>query len=159
MRPRSIPAPAALTAPMRQPEVATIEATQAVARFRFQDYVVDRLCWELHWRGVPLKLSRKGFDMLLYLVDHRDRVVSKGELLDELWAGRVVEEGNLSQQVFLIHKALAAHGSGTRIIDSVRGRGYRFVAEIEPLPRVGQPLSSPERWSDAHEPGSRYANT
>ena len=97
----------------------------------FEEYVIDRARWQLSWRGEALPLNRKSFDLLLYLVDHRDRVVSKDELLATLWAGQFVEEGNLTQQIFLLRKALSRHDSGRKIIETVPGRGYRFTAPVE----------------------------
>jgi len=114
-------------------------------RFSFHGYVVDRLRWELRWQGRPVKFCRKSFDLLLYLIDHCDRVVGKAELLDELWPGQVVEESNLSQHVFLIRKALSLHDSRANIIETVIGRGYRFTPEIEPAPSDPVPIRLPRR--------------
>jgi DNA-binding winged helix-turn-helix (wHTH) protein/tetratricopeptide (TPR) repeat protein len=97
----------------------------------FEDYVIDRPGWSLQWRQEPIALNRKSFDLLLYLVDHRDRVVGKDELLQALWPDQFVEESNLTQHIFLLRKALARHESGRKIIETVPGRGYRFAAPIE----------------------------
>jgi DNA-binding winged helix-turn-helix (wHTH) protein/tetratricopeptide (TPR) repeat protein len=99
---------------------------------RFEEYEIDRARWQLSWRDQPLSLNRKTFDLLLYLVDHADRVVAKEELLRALWPESFVEESNLTQHIFLLRKALSRHGSGAKIIDTVPGRGYRFVAAITP---------------------------
>jgi DNA-binding winged helix-turn-helix (wHTH) protein/tetratricopeptide (TPR) repeat protein len=101
---------------------------------RFEEYEVDRSCWQLSWHGEPLPLNRKTFDLLLYLVDRRDRVVSKDELLQGLWPGQFVEESNLTQHVFLLRKALSRHESGRKMIETIPGRGYRFNATVESLP-------------------------
>ncbi len=119
------------------------QAAMRMNRFCFCGYVVDRLRWELRWQGRPIKFCRKSFDLLLYLIDHPDRVVGKTELLDELWPGQVVEESNLSQHVFLIRKALALHESGATIIETVIGRGYRFSPELEPVPSDPVPMRLP----------------
>jgi DNA-binding winged helix-turn-helix (wHTH) protein len=98
---------------------------------RFESYVIDRRAWTLHWRGEPIALNRKSFDLLLYLIDHRDRVASKDELLQSLWPDQFVEESNLAQHVFLLRKALSRHDSGRKIIETIPGRGYRFTAALE----------------------------
>lgn len=103
-------------------------------RLCFEGYVVDRLHWDVRRQGEPIKLSRKSLDLLLYLIDHRDRVVTKDELLQQLWSGQIVEESNLTQHVFLIRKALSVHDSGAKIINTVMRRGYRFIAELEHAP-------------------------
>ena len=96
----------------------------------FEDYSIDRARWQLEWDHQPILLNRKTFDLLLHLVDHRDRVVTKEELLQSLWPEQFVEESNLTQHVFLLRKALSRHESGRKIIETVPGRGYRFVATV-----------------------------
>jgi len=98
---------------------------------RFENYVIDRPAWTLQWRGEPIALNRKSFDLLLYLIAHRDRVASKDELLQSLWPDQFVEESNLAQHVFLLRKALSRHDSGRKIIETIPGRGYRFTAALE----------------------------
>jgi DNA-binding winged helix-turn-helix (wHTH) protein/tetratricopeptide (TPR) repeat protein len=104
---------------------------KTIETIQFEGYVIDRNAWSLRWSDVPVALNRKSFDVLLYLIDHRDRVVSKSELLETLWNEQFVEEASLTQQVFLLRKALSRHGSG-KIIETVPGRGYRFIASISP---------------------------
>ena len=98
---------------------------------KFEEYEIDRARWQLSWRDEPLPLNRKTFDLLLYLVDHADRVVGKDELLRTLWPESFVEESNLTQHIFLLRKALSRHKSGTKIIQTVPGRGYHFAAIIK----------------------------
>ena len=112
---------------------------------RFQGYVIDRPGWTLRWADKPIALNRKSLDVLLYLVDHRDRVVSKDELLETLWAGQFVEEGNLTQQIFLLRKALSRHDSRSTIIETIPGRGYRFVATLSPEPETEREQDSVSR--------------
>jgi DNA-binding winged helix-turn-helix (wHTH) protein len=64
-------------------------------------------------------LNRKSFDMLLFLIDHRNRVASKDGLLQALWPDQFVEESNLTQQVFFLRKALSRHESGAKIIKTI----------------------------------------
>ena len=110
---------------------------------RFEGYVIDRPGWALRWADEPIALNRKSFDLLLYLIDHNDRVVGKEELLQALWPEQFVEESNLSQQIFLVRKALSRHESGRKIIETVPGRGYRFVApvELEPAPESQEQIA------------------
>ncbi len=107
---------------------------------RFEEYEIDRARWQLRWRDEVLPLHRKTFDLLLYLTDHADRVVSKDELLRALWPDSFVEESNLTQHVFLLRKTLSRHPSSTKIIETVPGRGYRLAVPVEldpgPAPRV-----------------------
>ena len=75
--------------------------------------------------GRPVTLGARAFDVLEALVERRDRVVTKGELLDLVWAGLVVEENNLQVQVSTLRKLL-----GPRAIVTVPGRGYRFAFDL-----------------------------
>ncbi len=109
---------------------------------KFEEYEIDRAGWQLRWRNEPLPLNRKIFDLLLYLVDHADRVVGKDELLRTLWPESFVEESNLTQHIFLLRKALSRHGSGTKIIETVPGRGYRFAVAVA---AVGAEQSAADR--------------
>ncbi|MCW5633602.1 MAG: response regulator [Rubrivivax sp.] len=74
--------------------------------------------------GQPAALGGRAFDLLLALVERRERVVSKGELMDVVWPGLVVEENNLQVQVSALRRLL-----GPQVIATVQGRGYRFTAE------------------------------
>jgi len=104
---------------------------ERIDQIRFDGYVIDRVGWTLMWQQEPIALSRKSFDLLLFLVEQRDRVTSKEELLQALWPGQFVEESNLTQHIFLLRKALSRHESGRKIIETVPGRGYRFAAPVE----------------------------
>src|SRR5438132_8450370 len=73
--------------------------------------------------GRPAPLGARAFDVLVALVDRRDRLVGKDELLDIVWPGLVVEENNLAVHVSALRKML-----GPQPIATVPGRGYRFVA-------------------------------
>lgn len=85
-------------------------------------------------RAVPV--GARVFDLLLALVERRERVVSKNELLDLVWPGMVVEENNLQVQVSALRKQL-----GVAVIATVAGRGYRFTADAGPV--VFGPLTAP----------------
>ncbi len=94
---------------------------------RFNGFELRSQQRQLTRDGEVVPVGARAFDLLSYLVVHRDRVVSKAELLDHVWPGFVVEEANLSVHVSALRKVLGAHALAT-----VPGRGYRFVAPIEP---------------------------
>ena len=73
--------------------------------------------------GRPTALGGRAFDVLLTLIERRDRLVAKDELIDAVWPGRVVEPNNLAVQVNALRKVL-----GPEMIVTIPGRGYRFVA-------------------------------
>ena len=76
--------------------------------------------------GEQAKLGARAFDLLLALVERRERVVSKNELLDLVWPGLVVEENNLQVHISTLRKLL-----GSTVIATIPGRGYHFTAELD----------------------------
>ena len=106
---------------------------------RFDEYELDRAQWQLSWRQEPVPLNRKTFDLLCYLVDHRERVVAKDELMQALWRDQFIEDSNLTQHIFLLRKGLSRHASNVKMIETVPGRGYRFAGPVvEPEPVTTQ---------------------
>lgn len=81
--------------------------------------------------GETVALKTRTFDLLLYLIQHRERVVGKDELLREVWPGRVVEENNLGQAVSALRRALGTGAGDHRYVVTVSGHGYRFVAPLD----------------------------
>jgi DNA-binding winged helix-turn-helix (wHTH) protein len=96
----------------------------------FEGYLVDRRRWLITHGGEPIPLKRKAFDLLLYFLDHRDEAVDKDSLMRALWGNLIVEESNVTQQIFLLRKALSRHESAMKIIETIPGRGYRFVPTL-----------------------------
>jgi adenylate cyclase len=75
--------------------------------------------------GQPAALGARAFDLLMCLIEHRDRVVSKDELMELVWPGSVVEENNLTVHISALRKLL-----GAQAVATVPGRGYRFAMEV-----------------------------
>ena len=101
---------------------------QAV-RYRFGDYLFDTERYELQ-RAVLVPLRPKECDVLAYLLAHRDRVVSKDELLEQVWPGQFVGDATLHVRILAVRKAIGDDGTTARRLRTVRGRGYRFVAPV-----------------------------
>lgn len=80
--------------------------------------------------GVPVALSSRAFDILQLLVELRDRVVTKDQILDRVWHGTIVEENNLSVQISGLRRALGEKTEGQPFIVTIPGRGYRFVGQV-----------------------------
>src|SRR5882672_8497672 len=75
-------------------------------------------------------LTPKAFDILLTLVENDGRIVRKDDLMKKVWPDTFVEEGNLTQNVSLLRKALGESATGPQFIETVPRRGYRFVAPV-----------------------------
>ncbi len=93
---------------------------------RFGDHVLVPFTRSLETAGQPVPLGARAFDVLVALVERRERVVTKAELLDAVWPDTVVEENNLQVQISTLRKVL-----GAGAIATIPGRGYRFVVPVE----------------------------
>jgi DNA-binding winged helix-turn-helix (wHTH) protein/TolB-like protein/Tfp pilus assembly protein PilF len=99
--------------------------------YRFESYCLDTQTRELRTGdGAAVALTAKAFETLRLLIENRHRVVGKDELLATVWAGRVVEENNLTQAVSALRRALGTGAGDHRYIVTVPGRGYQFVAQL-----------------------------
>jgi DNA-binding winged helix-turn-helix (wHTH) protein/TolB-like protein/Flp pilus assembly protein TadD len=98
--------------------------------YQFGPFQIDKLNHVLMRDRETLPLKPKAFDMLLLLVENRGRVLDKDELLSRLWPDTVVEESNLSQNVYLLRKVLGEKPGGEAYIATMPKRGYRFVASV-----------------------------
>ena len=101
-----------------------------MAAFQFGPFLLDPAKRSLLRDGVPQSLPPKAFDLLALLVRHRERVVSKEELLSTLWVDTFVEEGNLSQQIFMLRRTLNGTAESPEYIATIPRRGYRFTAQV-----------------------------
>lgn len=99
--------------------------------YRFGDFEIDIARFELRRRGEPVHVEPQVFSVLMYLVEHRDRVVSKMELLDEVWEERIVSESALTSRIQAARRACGDSGRAQTVIQTRHGRGYRFVAPVE----------------------------
>ncbi len=99
--------------------------------YRFGGCLLDSGRRELHRDGALVHLEPQAFDLLVYLVEHRDRVVPKAELLDGVWGHGFLSESNLTTRVKEARRAVGDDGTRQQVIRNVRSRGYRFVALVE----------------------------
>src|SRR5437763_13299456 len=86
---------------------------------------------ELLAHGVPVTLGQRAFEILLLLVSRHGQLVTKDELMAEVWPGVVVEENNIQVHISALRKILATASEDERYLVTVAGRGYRFVAPVE----------------------------
>lgn len=99
-------------------------------QFLFEDHILDVDRRELR-RGVQLiSLEPQVFDLLVYLVNNRDRVVSKDDLIEGVWDGRIVSESTLTSRITAVRKAVADSGNEQRLIRTVPRKGIRFVGDV-----------------------------
>jgi DNA-binding winged helix-turn-helix (wHTH) protein/TolB-like protein/Tfp pilus assembly protein PilF len=102
----------------------------SIRYYEFGPFQIDKLNHALLRDGDTIPLKPKVFDTLLLLVENRERTLDKDEMLRRLWPDTVVEESNLSQNVYLLRKALCEETEGAKYIETMPKRGYRFVGTV-----------------------------
>jgi TolB-like protein/Flp pilus assembly protein TadD len=105
--------------------------------YRFADYTLDTDRRELRRSGVPCALEPQVFDLLAYLIQSRDRVVSRDTLLDAIWHGRNVSEATLTTRINAARRAIGDNGTEQRLIRTIRNRGFRFLGTVEEVKTRG----------------------
>jgi DNA-binding winged helix-turn-helix (wHTH) protein/Flp pilus assembly protein TadD len=123
--------------------------------YEFGPFHVDTQRCLLLREGEPITLSPKAFETLVVLVENHGRVMKKEELISRIWPNSFVEEGNLTQNIFVLRKALGEGPNDHRYIVTIPGQGYRFVAPVTALPQPSKTAarsSTPQRgesWGSA----------
>ncbi len=98
--------------------------------------------------GTPVPITPKVFETLQLLLENAGRLLEKDELMKRLWQDRFVEEVNLSFNIKMLRKALGDDANNPRFIETVRGRGFRFIAKVEEVSETGE--SKPEDFAAAN---------
>jgi TolB-like protein/Tfp pilus assembly protein PilF len=99
----------------------------------FEDCVLDAERRELTRGSDVIAAGPQVFDLLLYLIQHRERVVSKDDVLDSVWSGRTVSESTLTSHINAVRKAVGDSGEQQRLIRTIARKGFRFVGEVREI--------------------------
>jgi TolB-like protein/tetratricopeptide (TPR) repeat protein len=102
--------------------------------YAFGEHVLDIRRRELRRGGELLELEPQVFDLVVYLVQHRDRVVGRDDLLQAVWGGRIVSDSALATRINAARRALGDNGEMQRLIRTLPRKGFRFVAEVREAP-------------------------
>jgi TolB-like protein len=114
-----------------------------MTRFRFCGYVLDTARRELRFGAAPVPLEPLVFDLLVYLVANRDRVVDKNEILNAVWSGRIVSESAVATRIAAARRAVGDNGDTQTLIRTIARKGFRFIGQV-----------IDEEWMDPAEPGA-----
>src|ERR1700683_335302 len=98
--------------------------------YRFGQFVLDPARRTLRRVDSSVSLTPKAFDVLLFLVQNPNRLVTKEELLKSVWGDAFVEEGNLTQYISHLRKALGDNSEDSRLIVTIARKGYQFTARV-----------------------------
>jgi TolB-like protein len=99
-------------------------------QFLFTDYILDTDRRELLLGAEPIAVAPQVFDLLVHLVSHRDRVVSKDDLIASVWGGRIVSESTLASHINAARKAVGDSGDAQKLIRTFSRKGVRFVGTV-----------------------------
>jgi TolB-like protein/tetratricopeptide (TPR) repeat protein len=107
---------------------------EADVQFLFGGHVLDPDRRELTRGAEVIAIGPQVFDLLAYLVQNRERVVSKDDLLDAVWGGRIVSESTLTSHINAVRKAVGDNGEEQRLIRTIARKGFRFVGDVREMP-------------------------
>ena len=119
-------------------------------QINFEDCLLDTDRRELRRGNRLVAVEPQIFDVLIYLVENRERVVSKDDLFASVWGGRIVSESTLTSRINAVRKAIGDPGEKQNLIRTFAKKGFRFVAQ--PKPNCQDWLQSP--WVDCHSAGA-----
>jgi len=100
-------------------------------QYEFNDIELDTASMELRCAGVARRIEPQVFDLLRVLIENRQRVVSRDELISSVWNGRIVSETTISARIAAARRAIGDSGNSQKIIKTIPRRGYRFIADVE----------------------------
>ncbi|CUU15048.1 Adenylate cyclase EC 4611 CDS [Bradyrhizobium sp.] len=115
----------------------------------FRDHLLDTDRRELSREQVPVAVEPQVFDLVVHLMENRDRVVSKDELIDKIWHGRSVSESTLTSRINAARKAIGDSGANQALIRTIARKGFRFVGAVQTqrgaaLPEPGRVAQAPQ---------------
>jgi DNA-binding winged helix-turn-helix (wHTH) protein/TolB-like protein/tetratricopeptide (TPR) repeat protein len=112
-------------------------------KYRVGGFTIDPLLYRVSEGDAAVPVEPRVFDLLVYLIRHRERVLTREELFREVWDGREVSDATLSNHVKSARRLLGDNGELQRTILTVRGRGYQLIAEVEEIADGAGAVSSP----------------
>ena len=110
--------------------------------YAFSDCTLDLKLFELRRAGVARPLEPQVFDLLRYLIENRERVVTKEDLFETIWKGRIMSDATLSSRIKAARQAIGDSGSAQALIQTLHGRGFRFVGAVTITKPVAVPTEA-----------------
>ena len=118
--------------------------------YRIGAYLIDPAAYEIRREDALVPVEPQVFELLVFLIENRQRAVTKDEIIERVWKGRIVSDANLSSRIKAARQALGDDGSAQRLIRTVHGRGFRFVGDVvEAAPAV--PAGTEQREAGPHQ--------
>ena len=113
--------------------------------YRFDDFLADPETWRLSRDGQEIHLEPVVLKLLIYLIENRERLVTRQELMDTVWGDTVISESALTKAAARLRKALDDDSGAPRYLETVRTQGYRFIATVEEVATPDQPERQTEK--------------
>jgi DNA-binding response OmpR family regulator len=109
----------------------TNQSVKSESIYRFGNYELDATQFQITCDGQVQLVEPRSIDLLIYLVENRDRVVTKDEIFDNVWKGRVVTESSIFTSIKQLRRAIGDDGKTQNAIRTVHGRGFQFVGQLK----------------------------
>ena len=100
-------------------------------KYTFAEFEFNEQLLELKRNGDVVEAQPKMFELLAYLLAHRDRLIPKDKLIDEVWSGRIISDATISSRVSALRHALDDSGTTQRFIKTIYGKGFRFIGDVQ----------------------------
>ena len=98
--------------------------------FRFSDYILDTSRRELRCGEQSIEVEPQVLDLLIYLMQNHDRVVSKDDLIASVWGGRIVSDTTLTSRIYAARRAIGDSGRNQSLIRTIARKGLRFIGDV-----------------------------
>jgi TolB-like protein len=115
-----------------------VRISKALMHFSFIGHTLDVERRELHRGSEAVSVEPQVFDLLVYLIENRERVVTKDDLIASVWRGRIISESTLTSRINAARKAVGDSGSEQRLIRTVPRKGFRFVGDVSESPAAAR---------------------
>lgn len=113
-------------------------------QYVFGEYGIDTDRRELRRGSELVSIGPQSFDLLIYLISNRERVVRKDDLIEAVWRGRTVSDSTLASQINAVRKSIGDSGEDQKLIRTIPRRGFRFVGHVREKPSsIASPLAEP----------------
>lgn len=120
--------------------------------YRFGPFELDTATAELRRGGEPVAVEPQVFALLVLLVENRDRLLTRDEIIATVWQGRIVSDAAIASRIKSARQAIGDDGAGQRLIRTVHGRGFRFVGSVAHIPAHARSLEQPVATADTGRP-------
>ena len=121
-------------------------------QIRFGEFELDPRRRRLSREGKTVSLNPKAFDLLVFLVQNGGRVISKDEILSDIWKDQFVEESNLAVQISALRKVLGDQTTKSRFLATIPGKGYQFIADVSYVGAAAETIATETSSVDVLQP-------